>query len=77
MVEVRYSSPAYPPYNIKVNKVYSFDKDSKGYFLLDVKNKIYMELDEIKMLLSPIDGTWDEILKTSKNVKKEEKLAIE
>lgn len=77
MVEVRYSSPAYPPYNIKVNKVYSFDKDSKGYFLLDVKNKIYMELDEIKMLLSPVNGTWDEVLKASKSVKKEEKLAIE
>lgn len=71
MVEVRYSSPAFPPYNIKVNKGYSFDKDSKGYFLLDAKNKLYMELDEIKMLFSPINGVWDEVLKTSKNVKKE------
>lgn len=77
MVEVKYSSPAFPPYDIKVNKVYLFDKDSKGYFLCSVKNKIYMELDEIKMLFSPVDGVWDEILKTSKSVKKEEKLAIE
>lgn len=72
MVEVKYSSPAYPPYCIKVNKVYSFDKDSKGYFLFDVKNKIYMKLDEIKMLFSPVNKTWDEVLKTSKNVKKED-----
>lgn len=71
MVEVRYSSPAFPPYGIKVNKVYLFDKDSKGYFLCSVKNKIYMELDEIKMLFSPVDKTWDEVLKTTKGEKKE------
>ena len=71
MVEVKYSSPAYPPYCIKVNKVYSFDKDSKGYFFFDVKNKIYMKLDEIKMLFSPVDKTWDEVFKVIKGEKKE------
>lgn len=72
MVEVRYSSPAYPPYGIKVNKTYSFEKTSKGYVLSDVKKNFVMELDEIKMLFTPIDKTWDEVLKVSKSVKKEE-----
>lgn len=77
MVEVKYSSPAYPPYGIKVNKAYSFEKTSKGYALYDARKKYVMELDEIKMLFTPIDKTWDEVLKVSKSVKKEEKLAIE
>lgn len=77
MVEVKYSSPAYPPYDIKVNKTYSFEKTSKGYVLSDVRKKYVMELDEIKMLFTPIEKTWDEVLKVSKSVKKEEKLVIE
>lgn len=72
MVEVKYSSPAYPPYDIKVNKTYSFERTSEGYVLSDVRNKLVMELDEIKMLFTPIDKTWDEVLKTAKSVKKEE-----
>lgn len=72
MVEVKYSSPAYPPYGIKVNKTYSFEKTSEGYVLSDVKNKFVMELDEIKMLFTPIDKTWEEILKAPKSVRKEE-----
>ena len=73
MVEVKYSSPAYPPYSLKTNKIYSFDKDSRGYFLFVGKEKTYMELDEVKMLFSPIEKTWDEVLKAStKSVKKED-----
>ena len=30
-----------------------------------------MELDEIKMLFSPVDKTWDEVLKVIKGEKKE------
>ena len=72
MAEIKYTSFAMPPYGIKLDKTYLFGKDSKGYFYPDAKEKNYLDLDEIKVLFSPIDKKWDEILKASKSVKKEE-----
>lgn len=72
MTEIKYSSFATPPYEIRLNKVYSFGKDSKGYFFADKKNKVYADLAEIKMLFTPVDKTWDEVLKTPKVAEKKE-----
>ena len=71
MAEIRYISFAMPPYGIKLDKKYLFGKDSKGYFYSDAKVKNYLDLDEIKILFSPVDKTWDEVLKVTKGEKKE------
>lgn len=66
MAEIKYTSFAMPPYGIKLDKTYLFGKDSKGYFYSDAKEKKYLDLDEIKMLFTPIEKNWNAILKTSK-----------
>lgn len=71
MAEIKYTSFAMPPYGIKLDKTYLFDKDSKGYFYSDAKGKNYLDLEEIKALFSPVEKKWDEILKTTNNEKKE------
>ena len=71
MAEIKYTSFAMPPYGIKLDKVYLFGKDSKGYFYSDAKEKNYLDLEEIKALFSPVEKKWDEILKVSKEEKKE------
>ena len=71
MAEIKYTSFAIPPYGIKLDKVYLFGKDSKGYFYSDAKEKNYLALDEIKALFSPIEKSWDVILKVSKDGKRE------
>lgn len=70
MIEMKYTSWAYPPHNIKLNKTYTLEKNSKGYVVCDVTEKIPMELNDIKSLFTPINGAWEEVLKTSKNTKK-------
>ena len=72
MAEIKYTSFAIPPYGIKLDKTYLFGKDSKGYFYSDAKEKKYLDLDEIKALFSPVEKTWDEVLKVSKSMRKEE-----
>ena len=72
MAEIKYTSFAMPPYGIKLDKVYLFGKDSKGYFYSDAKEKNYLTLEEIKALFSPIEKKWDEILKVSNITKKED-----
>lgn len=72
MVEIKYASPAFPPYGIRVGKTYHFVKKDKGYAVADVKHEIDMELDEIKALFVPVEKTWAEVLKTSKAKTKED-----
>ena len=72
MAEIKYTSFAMPPYGIKLDKTYLFEKDSKGYFYSDAKEKKYLDLDEIKALFSPVEKKWDEILKVSKTEKEKE-----
>lgn len=71
MVEIKYTSPAFPPYGIRVGKTYRFIKKDKGYAVADVRHEIDMTLDEIKMLFAPVDKTWAEVLKTSKKTKED------
>lgn len=72
MAEIKYTSFAMPPYGIRLDKVYLFGKDPKGYFYSDAKGKNYLDLEEIKELFSPMEKKWDEILKTSKTEKEKE-----
>lgn len=74
MADVMYTCFALPPDGIKAQK-YSFDKDDKGYFVSDTNSKTYMELSEIKMMFTPIDNTWEDVLKVQKteNTEKIEK----
>lgn len=72
MAEIKYTSFAMPPYGIKLDKVYLFGKDSKGYFYSDAKEKNYLTLEEIKALFSPVEKKWDEVLKVSNTTKKED-----
>lgn len=62
MVEVRYSSFAMPPLDIKLDKTYLFGHDSKGYFYVDKNENIYLELEEIKAIFTPIGKKWEEVL---------------
>ena len=72
MAEIKYTSFAMPPYGIKLDKVYLFGKDSKGYFYSDAKEKNYLTLEEIKSLFSPVEKKWDEMLKAYKTEKEKE-----
>lgn len=64
-VQVKYTCFAIPPEDIQLNKTYSVGKDYKGYFYMDGKTIKYSTIDYIKMLFSPVEKTWDEVL-TSK-----------
>lgn len=70
-----YSSVAIPPVDVVISYKYPLEKDSKGYFYYVGKEKVYQDIELIKALFSPINKTWDEVLKeTPKKVsnKKEE-----
>ena len=70
-----YSSVATPPDGVVLTNRYTLEKDSKGYFYCVGKEKVYQDIELIKALFSPINKTWDEVLKeTPKKVsnKKEE-----
>lgn len=63
MVEVIYTSYAFPPYGLSADGRYSFGHDSKGYFLVIKNEHVTLSLDVIKMLLTPVDMTWEEAIK--------------
>ena len=60
-----YSSVATPPDGVVLTNRYTLEKDSKGYFYCVGKEKIYQDIELIKELFSPIEKTWDEVLKPS------------
>ena len=71
-----YSSVATPPNGVVLTNRYSLEKDSKGYFYNVGKEKIYQDIELIKVLFSPIDKTWNEVFKPTVKTntqKKEEK----
>ena len=72
MTEIKYTCFATPPYDIKVEKVYSFGKDREGYFFEDVKCKKHLDIEEMKILFTPVDKTWDEVLKVKRTAKAQE-----
>lgn len=71
MVEIKYTSPAFPPYGVKVGKVYNFVKKGDCFMVADAKHEIEMPLDEIKMLFTPVEKTWSEVLKAPKKAKED------
>ena len=58
-----YSSVATPPDGVVLTNRYTLEKDSKGYFYCVGKEKIYQDIELIKELFSPINKTWDEVIK--------------
>lgn len=58
-----YSSVATPPDGVVLTNRYTLEKDSKGYFYCVGKEKIYQDIELIKELFSPIDKTWNEVIK--------------
>ena len=60
-----YSSVATPPDGVVLTNRYTLEKDSKGYFYCIGKEKVYQDIELIKALFSPIERTWDEVLKPS------------
>ena len=70
-----YSSVATPPDGVVLTNRYTLEKDSKGYFYCIGKEKVYQDIELIKALFSPVDKTWDEVIKPASKksaVKKEE-----
>ena len=70
-----YSSVATPPNGVALTNRYSLEKDSKGYFYNVGKEKVYQDIELINALFSPVDKTWDEVIKPAAKksaVKKEE-----
>lgn len=72
MIEIKYSSFAAAPDGIKIDKLYSFGQDSKGYFYSDSKSRTYLDLDEIKAIFTPVKSSWDSVLRNTKMAKKEQ-----
>ena len=75
VTEMIYSSVATPPNGVMLTKKYILSKNSVGYYYTVDKEKIYQDIELIKMLFSPIEGTWDEVLKPTvkkASAKKEE-----
>ena len=71
-----YSSVATPPDNVVLTNRYSLEKDSRGYFYNVGNEKVYQDIELIKVLFSPVDKTWDEVFKSAVKKtaqKKEEK----
>lgn len=71
-----YSSVATPPDGVVLTNRYTLEKDSHGYFYMVAKEKVYQDIGLIKILFSPVDKTWDEVLKPvvkKTTQKKEEK----
>lgn len=62
-VLIKYTCAAYPPFDIDMNNIYTFGKDENGFYysFLDVKE--YADIELIKMLFTPKDKTWEEIIK--------------
>ena len=65
-ISITYSSFATAPDGVRVGRVYGFGKDKTGTFINDVHGNQYMDINDIKALFTPIDGTWEEVLGTKK-----------
>lgn len=68
-----YSSVATPPDGVVLTNRYTLEKDSKGYFYKVGKEKVYQDIELIRVLFSPVGKTWEEVLKpASKKIAKKE-----
>ena len=63
-IKVKYNHPASPRNGINPNKIYNVVKEGKSYYLVNGNEKIELEIEKIKILFEPLDGSkWDDILK--------------
>lgn len=62
-VKLSYTCPSFPPDGISMDKAYSINKDSKGFFLTDGKYVEYVnDLSYVKMLFTPNgDVKWEDV----------------
>jgi len=61
-LKLKYSCPAQCPQDIFINKVYSLNKDDKGFYFYTDTFTQYADIEYIKMLFTPIDCNWEEVL---------------
>lgn len=62
MTKLKYTCFAMPPKGISVSGVYELGKDDEGYFVSKGKFTFRDELFLLKMLFTPIDSEWEEII---------------
>lgn len=68
-LQIQYTHPQFTN-DFRINRLYQVDFDDDGYFILDdLDTKRYYDLEMIKTLFTPIDSSWDEILKDDIKVK--------
>lgn len=60
-IEIMYTSPCFPPDNVKLNSVYSIIKVDKELSIQSGEKAIPMEESLIKMLFTPKDCKWEEV----------------
>jgi hypothetical protein len=67
-IKLKYTSPASPlkPYKIYVNRVYVVDVVNEKLYIYDGYIKQEMSLELLKILFTPVDKTWDEVLREEK-----------
>ena len=71
IIEVKYTSFAIAPSGIKLGKIYSFGKDKNGYYVGDVYCNKYMDVADIKAMFTPVNGKWENEVKTNRNTEKQ------
>lgn len=62
-VKIQYLHPASPPFEIKMDAIYTIGLDGKKFYIDDGEKKIEIKYDVLIQLFIPIDGSWDELLK--------------
>lgn len=73
ITKMEYTSIATPPTGVVLTQKYVLEKDSNGYFYTVGKDKVYVDIELIKCLFTPISKTWDETIKpVVKSVSKKE-----
>jgi len=63
-IQLKYTCAAYPPNGINMNHTYYFGFDSVGYFYKELVDSqpMYVDIELIKMLFSPVESTWENVL---------------
>ena len=63
-IQLKYTCAAYPPDGINMEHTYLFNVDSVGCFYkeLPTSQPVYADIEFIKMLFSPIDNSWENVL---------------
>lgn len=60
-IKLSYTSPAFPPKGISIDKTYTIGKDKKGLFITDGKYTEYIKEDNIKSLFTPSGVKWEQV----------------